>query len=692
MLNTLKYTAKFSNGSERAADVAFDAGMTAITGPNESGKSMILEMIRFSLFGSKALRGKMDDYDSVEVECSLQIRGQGYTIDRNLRNATLYRDGEKAATGTKPVNAKIIETLGFDLTVFDVASCASQGEIEKLSTMKPTERKEMVDRTIGLDLLDKVADHASEEAATHRAAAEAIENVVSIPVEPEAPEERKPSSELREERDLIRAEVDELSSIKGWMSARASDSEPQPPTKEFEGSLEELEAHEERRSTAEARRNEIEGFLRSFGPYRLKADEIGDMEARHAARDLWRKRQDYYSSRSEPEYERATLEGYRDQISENNQAADREKLEKEKSDLIARQSVECPECSHSFVPDASPVDELSARIEELSGATRRSVPLTEREITVELAKLDQWEKEAPLRESFENIIEEPSEPPLTRDQLDEARKTLAHLDEIKTMEKELRSLPSLDDRREDLFKARSYKKELETYETAKERWDEYVSAKKEKEERMQEIKDAPVRLHKIEQSLEANVAYENAMQAYEKQCEEYEQRRSEIDHHREQEKQYKNARKAIRLLKSKIKSHLVPSLNKVASRLLDRMTNGARKEIKVDEEFDILVDSQRLDTLSGSGKAIANLAIRIGLGQVLTHSVFSVFMGDEVDKDMDDERATATADCLSRLTTIIGQVVLVTHKAINAEHYITLGKPSDYHTTDQGDDQGRVAA
>jgi DNA repair protein SbcC/Rad50 len=44
------------------------------------------------------------------------------------------------------------------------------------------------------------------------------------------------------------------------------------------------------------------------------------------------------------------------------------------------------------------------------------------------------------------------------------------------------------------------------------------------------------------------------------------------------------------------------------------MTGGQRSVVVVDQEFDVTVDGQRLDTLSGSGKAVANLALRLGLG------------------------------------------------------------------------------
>ena len=68
--------------------------------------------------------------------------------------------------------------------------------------------------------------------------------------------------------------------------------------------------------------------------------------------------------------------------------------------------------------------------------------------------------------------------------------------------------------------------------------------------------------------------------------------------------------------------------------------------------------------------ASMNLAVRIGLGQVLTNKVFSVFMGDEIDAAMDAERAGFTAECLRGLTGTIKQVVLVSHKEHAADHQI----------------------
>ena len=99
---------------------------------------------------------------------------------------------------------------------------------------------------------------------------------------------------------------------------------------------------------------------------------------------------------------------------------------------------------------------------------------------------------------------------------------------------------------------------------------------------------------------------------------------------------------------------------------------GKRSSITVDEDFNIQVDGQELSVLSGSGKAVANLAIRIGLGQVLTNKIFPVFMADEFDAAMDAERAEHTAECLANLSKEIGQVILISHKKPEADHYIEL--------------------
>src|SRR5258705_463180 len=89
-------------------------------------------------------------------------------------------------------------------------------------------------------------------------------------------------------------------------------------------------------------------------------------------------------------------------------------------------------------------------------------------------------------------------------------------------------------------------------------------------------------------------------------------------------------------------------------------------------QFDVTVDRQPLNTLSGSGKAVANLSLRIGLGQVLTNNVLSLFVGDEIDSSLYKDRAENTASTLQALKSWISQILLITHKLPSADYYIEL--------------------
>ncbi|CAN5912797.1 hypothetical protein BH23PLA1_BH23PLA1_42790 [soil metagenome] len=158
MLTSLTYSNVFpSTGSTLEGNIQFQKGLGAITGPNEVGKSFIVEMIRFSLFGSAALRGRADDYRKLKAELAFTVKGQAYRVVRSGPNAMLFRGAEEIAVGVRPVNAKIVQILGSGLEVFDVASVCNQGDIEKLGGMRPADRKRMVDSVIGLNVIEQLA-------------------------------------------------------------------------------------------------------------------------------------------------------------------------------------------------------------------------------------------------------------------------------------------------------------------------------------------------------------------------------------------------------------------------------------------------------------------------------------------------------------------------------------------------------
>src|SRR3546814_11647423 len=85
------------------------------------------------------------------AEGVVQIAGKDYRVERTPRKETLWGpDGDVLAVNTEAVNQKLLEILGFGLDVFDVVCAARQKASERLSQMKASERKRLIDRLLGL--------------------------------------------------------------------------------------------------------------------------------------------------------------------------------------------------------------------------------------------------------------------------------------------------------------------------------------------------------------------------------------------------------------------------------------------------------------------------------------------------------------------------------------------------------------
>ena len=127
-------------------------------------------------------------------------------------------------------------------------------------------------------------------------------------------------------------------------------------------------------------------------------------------------------------------------------------------------------------------------------------------------------------------------------------------------------------------------------------------------------------------------------------------------------------------LMAKIKSELLPNVNQVASSLLHLMSDGTHTELELTDEMDILVGGISVDALSGSGKSIAHLALRLSLAQILTTGVFPVFIADEVDASMTENRSSLTLQALRlMLKKTVKQLIIISHKTLDdVDHVIQL--------------------
>lgn len=658
MIRRLEYAVRFAaTGRELSASLDFPKGMTAITGPNEAGKSMVVEMIRYAFFGSEALRGVADDYARLQV----QLEWKNYRIERSNKGAKIWRSDEMIATGTKPVNAKVIEILGFGLDVFDVSCVCNQGDVERLGSMKPAERKRMVDRVIGVDRIDELQKWTGEQALLLNREIEVLSRGLVKPEEPERPDGYCPSATLQGYVGELRAVVAEADHLRGWLSHKRT--APVAPNRP-EGDLAELEVLLAVIDAEQAQRV----HLMSIPVVDFNAEKV---RAEWEAYDLWTQRQAFEKQHPRPTLSREWVENG---LKILERQAERAQLEKS---LPKGTSVDCPNCGNAFCLEHETIDRIEADIEEIDRALKvlgkPTADTADRATLVNQKQMiDDWDSPDTIA-TWERLKDatRTDRPLVTRAELIKAAFGVTPTER----ERRLAAIPNSGSRvvvAPKIAALRAWGAQEKTYQRDMSAYEVWVAERAVKAATLAELEPAAAGLLDMECRLREAQAFETARDAYTKAVAAHQKMADDIAEKKTDLEGWRSAKDALADLRMRIKTYLVPSLNKVASHLLTQMTGGQRSSIVVDENFDVVVDGQRLETLSGSGKACANLALRIGLGQVLTNNIMSLFIGDEIDASMDDDRAENTHLSIGQLSGTLSQILLVTHKLPTVDQTIIL--------------------
>ncbi|MGQ9698456.1 MAG: AAA family ATPase, partial [Armatimonadota bacterium] len=157
--------------------IQFRDGLTAVIGPNGSGKTTILEAIGWALYGTPALRGQYDTVrcseaegsDPVQVVLQFSVAGQNYRVSRQLRRATqtaeLYLDDatQPICAGVKAVDEAIKRLLRMDHREFFSSFFTAQKDLAFLAGLSGPERAATVAHMLGLSRLTTARDRATQD-------------------------------------------------------------------------------------------------------------------------------------------------------------------------------------------------------------------------------------------------------------------------------------------------------------------------------------------------------------------------------------------------------------------------------------------------------------------------------------------------------------------------------------------------
>ena len=161
--------------SHAGTDVKLDEGVNVFVGPNGAGKSSIIDAITFALFG-KHMRGNNVNVvrkgaPGAEVEVRFTVGGSTYLAARGLDSAgklvhaelrrmddgywKLMVAGERRKVEAEAVSAQVERVLGIGFKELKLASIVQQGELDSVLNLEPRKLKELINRLVGIDDLDR---------------------------------------------------------------------------------------------------------------------------------------------------------------------------------------------------------------------------------------------------------------------------------------------------------------------------------------------------------------------------------------------------------------------------------------------------------------------------------------------------------------------------------------------------------
>ncbi len=714
MLKTIEYDYHFSNGATRKFSADLQAGSTMVTGKNGRGKSLILETFSFLLFGVQALRGNAEDYKKISASCRVTIRGKDYAISRTKSKAEVKLVGEDTplASGTSAVNTFITNLLGYDYNVYRLSNWCAQGEIQALAQMKPKERKEMIDQVAGLNQVDVLIEFVKQEIKLINANIAGIESVATKPIEPTTPAVSKADLELQKNQyTALLAQMEAFNQKVRELTAVGLPAQPAEPR------LSGFPAKPEPLAPV------IKQEPKAFPVWSMAEPVIPELLKTNARADV-ENRLDTLSQQIEGLVQRkqattSKLETLKRTVGEAiNQLENVVQFTVEYwseqiffwgqkcayDNLLKQGDVSCPSCGHrhpvasdalnsydtSKFPNVQPLDlntikslfviydelqnlaKIDNEIIQAFNTTENMASLRARipELKAELTNYDRAVMDYNrVRESFErdcSHVKQMNDSIEANYQAQCSAQAAREAERLQSWETECKLIEQNNQKAKTMYDEAvgAYTRELNAYKQAQASLVELQASF----DYAQNVDLATKLKDEIHQTEIAWHVYEKMYAQYQEHMVSYNQVQSRLESERVMLEDRQRAGKALQDLKARVKTYLIPSLNKVSSYLLSEMTGGDFNTVNIDDEFEVYVDGQALRTMSGSAKDVTNLALRIGLGRILTHKVLGMMMLDEIDQGMDAERAAYTWQCIERVTPQIGQVLVVSHKDLNAEN------------------------
>lgn len=630
-MNILNLTIKNSYAHKNTT-IKFEEGVNYILGKNESGKSEALEMIAYALFGTSALRTAASEYKTLEVTMTFKVGSSTYIVDRSkkttLVEVIIDKDGTKIkdiAVSKTAVNIAIIDLLGYNLDVYNKLNFSKQLEGSAFATTNKSGRLDLINKINGVDeanLLETFLDKKKKSLKSEIKGLNLTDKLKDISFTPNRELDKLGSDALQ---NLSKQSVELFSEI--TLAEKIITAHNMIPVLDI-------------RLQQEAEDILLESFLHPTTGVKQTLEEhikvIKDIKNQsELLKQQFIREQQYIDKHAVYSHNGGFIQSH--EVEDAAAIHANNKIYAQKEALLAKGEISCPHCLANF-----PL--MTLALEAFKDINYLYSDYTEEDVRKGKVYIEMHEET--VLSYFKNQWE-------LKDQIAKLER-VAPLYDVKALDIKLNVIHRNNQQQY------NYKFAIEQFNKQFSNVVDMTELQKTLDKNKQVLNELSAKRTEIEIYQKEQAVYNSAKDAQEKLEAFVQERTKKID-------AFENLIQESKRIKLEIQNNCIPTLNKKASQVINKMTGGEHFSLTLSDTFELLLDGKAISAYSGSAQVTANVAFRVALIEMFYKKTFPLFIGDEIDSFADSTRASHIHESLKVLSEDGYQVILISHHALSFE-------------------------
>jgi exonuclease SbcC len=656
--------------------IEFPDGITGVAGLNGVGKSTLFEAIAWTLYGPVAARTSTEHIkregaapsDPCRVELDFIFDDDAYHIVREMSGKNLTASGAATVNGKLIVNgaetlSKFIQKkLGMDWKSFYTSIFAKQKELNTLSSMNPSERRQLILRMLGINAIDEIisqirSDIKEKKTLIENLASELINEHGQKKTEVFTQEIQRQQQKQKERQHRTDEQQKNHQKILGEQTKAKKDCEAKKNAYEKllsnSRQLEEKKSNYEKKQRLENDTKRIEKTLRERKEALEKLNEVY-LQFNTLEKELqdFEKQQEKNTSfiqtmLQKKEQNVTILTRLKEDIQEITA----------KKQTIERMGPEakCPTCERVLGDQHNTL--LNAFTKDVEKKNNDAKQLLEEQKKIQIDHDRGLREKQALQKKNVFLRSRVVEREKTQNTIHHTTQEIQREHhELEQKRNELENIGTVDFNVMQYQQIRTqvthaynlYQETLNRHDTIKEKQQE-IAIKLKEEEGEKKLIDQQIK------------NYEKNIEEQQKMEKRLTQERTNIQHHN-------ILSEVMETFRTYLISQIRPLLSAHASELFDELTDGKYSQIELDENYDLKIYDQgapySIERFSGGEEDLANLCIRLAISEIITEragSLFQFVILDEIFGSQDQIRKQNIIKTLNGFSSKFKQIFLITH-------------------------------